>query len=297
MKIMLKNIDGHLKKIILLIIILLTSYTFFALTNFYNASSGGVYSLTYSRFYSSVSCPQWQTLPLSNISFAREALPSRFKLIVWNIYKYQAPQWQATLDKLSKNADLLLLQEAKGNKEINQYWLTRGWYGELANAFQIGDSTFGVQTLAKVMAQKVCVNLTAEPYIRFPKSTLAVTYPWQGSDLPLLVINIHGINFTLGTETLKAQLSPLLRAVDAHKGPVIVAGDLNTWSQDRIDLVERSFIALGLRSVNLEPDHRLRVMGMPLDHVYFRGLNVERAFSSLDPGSDHQPLIMMFSPL
>ncbi|WP_282560208.1 endonuclease/exonuclease/phosphatase family protein [Motilimonas cestriensis] len=294
---MLKNTNGQLKKFIFPIIILLVMCIFIFSVNYNFVLNSSVYSLSTSGFHATASCPQWQALHAKNINMPSKAIPTRFRLVVWNIYKYQDLQWRTALDKLSQSTDVLMLQEAVANEATNQYWLTRQWHGVLVNAFQVGDTAFGVQTLAKEITEQVCISLMAEPYIRVPKSALAVKYSWQGSDLPLLLINIHGINFTLGTEALKAQLLPLLQTIEAHQGPVIFAGDFNTWSQARTDLLDSLLARLGLSSVTFAPDHRLRVMGMPLDHVYYRGLKVEQAFSSLDQGSDHQPLIMTFSPL
>ena len=82
-----------------------------------------------------------------------------------------------------------------------------------------------------------------------------------------------------------------LRALlDRHEGPVIVAGDLNTWSGSRQALVDTFMQEHGLGSVTFEPDLRTTAFGRALDHIYVRGLRASDARVIPVSCSDHNPL-------
>ena len=75
-------------------------------------------------------------------------------------------------------------------------------------------------------------NLTAwEPWLGTPKATSITEYPLQDRDDRLLTINLHAVNFTLGLENFQQQFGALADVLSQHQGPVILAGDLNTWSE------------------------------------------------------------------
>ena len=57
-----------------------------------------------------------------------------------------------------------------------------------------------------------------------------------------------------------------------HEGPVILAGDFNTWSTTRRRAVDAIALRLGLSAIPLEPDERSRFLGEPVDQMYYRGL-------------------------
>ena len=53
---------------------------------------------------------------------------------------------------------------------------------------------------------------------------------------------------------------------------------------------------LRLKEVRFTPDERMTFMtGLPLDHVFYRGLNVKEAHSIKSNASDHNPLEVSFS--
>ncbi|MCE2571612.1 endonuclease/exonuclease/phosphatase family protein [Motilimonas eburnea] len=224
-----------------------------------------------------------------------DLLANEFSLLVWNVYKYQDPEWPQTLMDLLDSHDIAVLQEARSDATFSQFWLQRGWQGYGSSAFSQDGHWFGVQNLAKVTAQLVCVELTPEPWIQIPKSTLTTLYPLANRDSGLLVINVHGINFTLGTAEWEGQLLSLFDLVERHHGPVILAGDFNTWSASRQLSLSQLVANVGLNEVTFSPDHRLVVMGEALDHVYYKGLEVVSAQALALPGSDHFPMEVRFN--
>jgi endonuclease/exonuclease/phosphatase (EEP) superfamily protein YafD len=48
--------------------------------------------------------------------------------------------------------------------------------------------------------------------------------------------------------------------------------------------------SLDLEMLNFDEDHRKRVFGQPLDHIYVRGLEVVQATTHEVNSSDHNPM-------
>jgi endonuclease/exonuclease/phosphatase (EEP) superfamily protein YafD len=134
----------------------------------------------------------------------------------------------------------------------------------------------------------------AEPVLGTPKMALITTYDLAFSDDDLLVVNVHGINFRTGG-AFAAQMAMIERAVASHVGPMILAGDFNTWSSGRKETLTHMTRALGLSPVEPADDERgfLR-----LDHVFVRGLSVRgaRFVNGLD-SSDHAPIAVALGAL
>jgi endonuclease/exonuclease/phosphatase (EEP) superfamily protein YafD len=112
--------------------------------------------------------------------------------------------------------------------------------------------------------------------------------------LMLLVINLHGVNFSFGMRELRRQMAAAERIIAAHQGPVIFSGDFNTWRGGRTDLVQQTVSRLGLKPVRYDVDHRKRFLGRPLDHVHVRGLDVVKSTSYDLDSSDHNPMLVEF---
>ncbi|TOE88347.1 endonuclease/exonuclease/phosphatase family protein, partial [Vibrio parahaemolyticus] len=86
----------------------------------------------------------------------------------------------------------------------------------------------------------------------------------------LAVINVHAINFTVGTEEYTSQLSALETLLKQHSGPIVFAGDFNSWSEYRITAMKQALREANLREVQFSPDHRTQfITGLPLDHVFY----------------------------
>jgi endonuclease/exonuclease/phosphatase (EEP) superfamily protein YafD len=221
-------------------------------------------------------------------------LPDSFNVLVWNIYKLQAADWSSELVKWGANNDLLLLQEATDAPALNS-WLSAGqWRWQQVAAFRFKERTAGVLTAGLSVPVYSCSLRTPEPSTRIPKSTLLSLYPLQGSRYPLMVVNVHGINFELGMAAYKKQLEQIGKLTRRYQGPVIVAGDFNTWSDKRLVFLYQVMGRYKLQEVSYSPDERLRVGGVALDHVFSRGLTVTGAQSMHSTGSDHNPIRIGF---
>jgi len=211
----------------------------------------------------------------------------------WNIYKQQNSGWQTLLSQLASQNQLLLLQEVKLSDEFEQWQQQSHHQLAMVQAFRQGETSLGVMNLSEVSARQSCGYLTAEPLIQFPKSSLLSYFPLSNGET-LLVANLHSINFEYALDSYAQQLQQLLPALQAHKGPIIFGGDLNTWRQARLSMLAQITNTLGLKAVIPVKDTRTTVMGYPIDHLYYRGLTLESARVIDTETSDHHPLLAQF---
>lgn len=218
-------------------------------------------------------------------------------LLVWNIYKQNREGWSEELSRLSSDAQLLLLQEASLNTGLKQWLSEHGWEGNQVNAFKVMGESAGVINLARTTPNLACGYTEMEPWLRLPKSGIYARYPLSNGQV-LAVVNLHAVNFTYGTNEYQLQLQALANELSQHTGPIIVAGDFNSWSEERMSVMKRVLTSLGLNEVGFSPDNRVRfISGLPLDHVFYRGLKLEKAKAPESDASDHNPLLLSFSLL
>jgi endonuclease/exonuclease/phosphatase (EEP) superfamily protein YafD len=216
---------------------------------------------------------------------------------VWNIYKQNREGWSEELSRLSSDAQLLLLQEASLNTGLKQWLSEQGWEGNQVNAFKVMGESAGVINLARTTPNLACGYTEMEPWLRLPKSGIYARYPLSNGQ-ELAVVNLHAVNFTYGTNEYQLQLQALANELSQHTGPIIVAGDFNSWSEERMTVMKQVLTSLGLNEVSFSPDNRVRfISGLPLDHVFYRGLKLENAKAPESDASDHNPLLLSFSLL
>lgn len=220
--------------------------------------------------------------------------PREFSILSWNAHRGSHARWNRDLISFGRSADIILLQEAALETVLDtQVDITANqWL--MASAFNLDGREIGVMSAARVMPLDYCMTRQPEPLIRVPKIGLAAAYPLTGVDLQLLVVNIHLVNFTINTAAVRQQIETLEELVRGHDGPVIVAGDFNTWSVKRKSMVKKKMSELGMAEVAFDPDNRVSFFNHTVDGVYFRGLEVVRSFSHKVDSSDHNPLEVHF---
>ena len=212
---------------------------------------------------------------------SQATLPASFEVVVWNVHK-EREALEDELPTLAQDADLVLLQEGRGARLALE--------GEATQVVTFrdvrGGTTNGVVTWSRaVSAARVPLRTSSrEPIARTPKSALVTTYS-MGCGTTLLVANVHGINFRLAP-ALERQLGALAEVIAMHRGPVLVAGDFNTWSPRRRAALQAFADGLGLRTVFDDSD------APRLDAVLVRGLGVDDASIVETEHSDHDALIV-----
>lgn len=221
--------------------------------------------------------------------------PKSISLLNWNVYKGQGENWLIDFQQLSESKDIITLQEARLDDTLHESLDVLNLYWDITSAFLYKNATVGVLTAAKVPVSNQCSIHTKEPVIQLPKTLMVNFYPILGHDKTLLVANIHSINFTLGIGKYSEQIQKLLSVIQQHNGPVIVAGDFNSWSQHRMDVVEQFKETLSLASLPYQNHHRTRIFGNAIDHIFYRGLVPTRIETPEVTSSDHNPIVVVFS--
>ena len=215
------------------------------------------------------------------------------RVVNWNIQKGDHPDWTDDLDAIHGEADILILQEASPDFEAwNQ--LAPMHHRSFAQGFRGFGHNTGVMTLSAAAPVAECDLVEHEPWLRTPKAMLVTEYGLAGADTTLLVINIHGVNFSLGMRELRRQMAAAERIIAAHEGPVLFSGDFNTWRGARTNLINEILSDLGLEALEYDADYRKRILGWPLDHIYVRGLDTVSATTYEFDSSDHNPMLVEF---
>ena len=155
---------------------------------------------------------------------------------------------------------------------------------------------------AQPLKSQSLLSLHCEPIANTPKVSLFSEYALSTENKTpskaLLAINIHAINF-VGLDKFEAQLQSIESKIAQHEGPVIFAGDFNTWSQKRWRSLYATAKRLRLNTVAfgpLEARKIKRFLGSPpLDHIFYRGFSQKvgsaRVIDTLST-SDHNPLLV-----
>lgn len=223
--------------------------------------------------------------------------PMDISLLNWNIYKGKRDNWDSDLHQFIEERDIVTIQEAHLSDRLKTVLHRHQFQWTLNAAFHLKKRPSGVMTASRVPVLDTCGMRHVEPLIRIPKTTLVSYYPISGHDQALLVANIHGINFTFGTWAYKKQVKQLFELVNLHDGPVIIAGDFNTWSRTRMRLITDQATSVGLESLDYSSHNRTHVFGNALDHVFFKGLIPVHHHSWHVLTSDHNPTRVHFKLL
>lgn len=213
------------------------------------------------------------------------------QILIWNIEKAGNAGWDADLGTLGANSDLVLIQEASVQAMIAKA-LPQPLFQAFAAGYTNSTTETGVLTLSTVEPSLHCRLNAREPWLRTPKATNITEYPIESLDRRLLVINLHAVNFSFGLVDFKTQMKALEPLLSRHIGPLIVAGDFNTWSGKRFRSLRDFMAKHQLAPVTFEPDQRTRFWSRPVDHVYLRGLELVEASAIKVGSSDHNPLLI-----
>lgn len=217
---------------------------------------------------------------------------SDIRMVNWNIQKGGDPDWTDDLSTFTKEPDLMIFQEAALDMDAWEI-VAAGHYRSFAPGYRtrgMAGLVTGVMTLSAAEPLTSCSLVSMEPWLRSPKATMITEYGLTDTDQSLLVVNIHAINFTIGNKDFREQVRRALSVINGHPGPVLLSGDFNTWHWRQWKILRAMANSHGLTTLNYDEDHRKRVFGQPLDHIYVRGLHVIDATSIRLDSSDHNPM-------
>ena len=215
--------------------------------------------------------------------------PARIRVLTWNIHKEDDAGWEADLARFAEASDIVLLQEVTLIDPLTDILRKAGLQWVMASSFIYKDADIGVVTAARAPTVAHCTQRVTEPLLRLPKSSVVTWLPLRGSGKLLAVANIHSINFALTLGEYESQFAGVVEALAQHDGPIILAGDLNTWSDHRVAALQNVARKLGLTEIPFESG-RSRFLGHELDHILVRGLTVDSAAAIAVKSSDHNPV-------
>lgn len=215
-----------------------------------------------------------------------------YHVLIWNIHKCLHPDWQRDFAALQKDYDFLVLQEAliRTEDQSKNVYQRGGFHCVFATSYI---NTKHVYETGLLTAAHLNVNHAEyfrssdrEPLTKTPKSILTTYFEIENRPDPLLLINAHFLNFKT-TKAVGQQLAQIEAAVREHPGPVILAGDFNTWKNSRSENLHKLAAECDLKLVPLREDSRL----LKLDHLFTRHVSVKNArlLNSIT-SSDHVPL-------
>ncbi|MCK5517316.1 MAG: endonuclease/exonuclease/phosphatase family protein [Desulfobulbaceae bacterium] len=220
--------------------------------------------------------------------------PDSIAILDWNIYKGQRAGWESDLLRLSRGKDILLLQEAALNEELQELLQQNNLYWNLNSGFRYRGVETGVLLASAVQPLGSCGMRYDEPVIGLPKTILINRYGITDSSDELLVATVHGINITLGIGAYKSQFQALGDILKKHEGPIILAGDFNNWSDKRTAVIDLLVADLSLSAISFENEGRTTFFGDPVDHILYRGLKPVAHAVHPVTSSDHNPISVTF---
>ncbi len=223
--------------------------------------------------------------------------PERLKLLNWNIHKVREKGWAEDLKNLCHDCDIYTIQEGYLTKEFLDFFNSRGYRWNISSAFTYSNIFAGVLTASKVEPEFLCVFRESEPLLRVPKTALITRYQINTIQEQLMVVNIHSINYSLGIGSYISQLETLEEILMYHDGPLILAGDFNTWSVERQTIVDTFCRRFSLIKMEFPDGNVTTTFGNPIDHIYYRGLRIQERRAVEVSSSDHNPLLITFSIL
>lgn len=228
-------------------------------------------------------------------SASKSQLGPNIELLLWNVFKCRKKGWQEDFNSLTAKKDLVLLQEAIVNSPFDNYFKKSAehqWI--MARSFKNikTDIITGVKTGSTVAAYKhyFLASEHSEPLSKTKKMLLATLYPLHNRGQSLLVVNTHLINFVV-FKKFKEHLDQVFHTLKNHNGPIILAGDFNTWNRKRLNYFNSLAILFSLEEVKMERQPKLSHLLKHLDHIYYRGLTVINSHVHTNiRSSDHFPI-------
>jgi len=262
-------------------------------------------------FALSVSCRGTGIKKVAEFPEQDQTLPHTIVLVNWNAHKGADPQFNSDLERLleQEKPDIVFLQEARA--DLIQVEQMGGYFANGWSYPWPGGAMVGVLTLSRIPPVRIEPVSTKyrEFFVTAPKISLITEYPLPNGE-SLLTVNVHLLNFERwGDLKFRDQLEDLKFILKIHSGPIIMAGDFNTWNEERLQLVEEIAGELKLTEVMEFPDGRTTgdmksdffnsIFGiqaeLPLDRVYYQGFSIDSARVLPYESSDHKPIVVQLT--
>ena len=233
---------------------------------------------------------------------SKKCLSQEFSFSVWNVWKQSGGEdFEREFQLLAEQSELVLAQEVLLTKRAIKFFAGADFQAVHGATYRRLDGLRdGVMTLSKAYRSKEpqrIVSKTVEPLLKTTKAALLTYYQVRASDetsfSELAVVNIH-CNLIRTPKTAKNEVLRLVEILSEHEGPIIFAGDFNTFSKAYLREISKALDVLGVVQVKIEKDPR-KPIGQ-LDQIFTRGLkiisiDVDTSYKK----SDHFPIICRVS--
>lgn len=232
-----------------------------------------------------------------------EQLPETIDVLIWNTYKGSKKGFREDALRLMKNTHLNIFQECVQKKEFDEV-ISLFHRLEVEEANSWGSNGVCTSSQVTTLETEAIRTEVRELYFFTSKSSLVTTYPMMSRAREvkeLLVINVHMINFR-AIKAFQKQLEQLRPRLENHEGPIIVAGDFNTWAKERQKVVTDFLKEFSIEEVQFtnnqnDPDPRASFFGV-LDRAFVRGLEITgtEVYQEVK-SSDHKPFSLQLTLL
>ena len=254
------------------------------------------------------SCRGEGTTQVAEFSDQPQTISTSITVVNWNAQKGKNSQIAKDLDLIleQEKPDIVFLQEAQADLFEPQHM--GGYFAEGWSYPWPGGKTIGVLTLSRAPPVRILPVPTKyrEFGVTAPKVSLVTEYPLPNGE-NLMAVNVHLLNFERWSiKKISHQLEDLKAIMAGHTGPIIMAGDFNTWNQKRLQLVREIARDIQLREVTGFPEGRKtgdtysdfwnEFFGvdrdLPLDRVFISGFEPTAARVLNLNSSDHNPILV-----
>ncbi len=240
------------------------------------------FSGQYAKGHRTILIPGHREVIGSGPGFSTDTLnPESIKILTWNVYKEKRKAWAEDFKKLSAGKHIIMIQEARLKYGSSDPFTIKGMGLKFARSFSYNTpvrTDTGVMTISVSKPRHVSYIRTAtgEPLTHTPKISLIAVYRLENADKNLMTINTHAINF-VKTSVFMSQMSELEKTISSHAGPVIFAGDFNTWNKKRNTIISGIITRLEMKETDFNPDTRTKRFRYPLDHIFYKGLELKNS--------------------
>ena len=254
------------------------------------------------------SCRGKGTVQVAEFSYPAQTLPANITVVNWNAQKGKNPQFASDLKLLleREKPDIVFLQEAK--TDFFEPEQMGGYFAEGWSYPWPGGEMVGVLTLSRTPPVRIESVHTKhrELGVTAPKVSLVTEYPLPNGQ-NLLAVNVHLLNFEVWSlKNITHQLEDIKKIMADHRGPIVMAGDFNTWNRKRLELVMEAAREAKLKEVTEFPEGRTtgdtkseywnKALGvdreLPLDRVFILGFDPSSARVLDYNTSDHRPILV-----
>jgi endonuclease/exonuclease/phosphatase (EEP) superfamily protein YafD len=210
-----------------------------------------------------------------------------YSFTTYNIFKTHFPYVRQNIGSLCSRHDFVALQEWVSTLRIrdDEHIATCPTF-----IIPFRKVTTGTATISRHKPTDI-LQLTSrerELGIATRKSMLVTAYTLHDGTT-LHIANIHSLNFVTNS-IWKKQIDYFVEFLPRN-GPLIFAGDFNTWNSGRFDYLEKALKKMHLHYANYEHNIVMR-----LDHVFTRDISVIETKADMNMhSSDHYPVTLKFS--